>query len=449
MWFRASPSGHELAVLAVGDVDGLEGRLSGREDVESMERESTGVRDHGVGAVNAIATRRTTCRSCACGPLEPVLSLGNQFLVRFVQQANLGLPRAPLNLTRCDACGLLQLEHTVSPDLLYREFWYRSSVNDSMRSALQDVVRTGLTYHHYGAWLDIGANDGFLLKKVPPNFTKIAVEPAKNFEQELGEVSDYVIADYFTAAGVDGVGMREKCDVVTSCAMFYDLDDPNRFVADIAAVLSPNGIWINQLNDAPTMLRQNAFDAICHEHLCYYDLFTLKALYERHGLVILGITYNDVNGGSVRVVAEKPSRATRSISLAGHGQVTRDSALAFAARTSKWKDRMTELIAEAAHPSRGPIWCYGASTKGCALLQYLDLNEAFTAIADRNPLKHGLVMSGSWLPIRTEEEMRQERPGYLLALPWAFRSEFVQRERDLLDAGTTMIFPLPNIELVL
>lgn len=401
-----------------------------------------------VEVVNPIALRRTTCRSCGHGGLEPVLSLGNQYLVRFVESRNLGLPRAPLNLVRCDGCGLLQLEHTVYADLLYREFWYRSSINASMKTALEDVVREGLTYHHYGAWLDVGANDGYLLRKVPPNFTKIACEPARNFRDELGESSDYVIDDYFSLAAVEAIGMVGKVDVLTSCAMFYDLDDPNAFVADVAAALSPNGVWINQLNDSPTMLRQNAFDAICHEHLCYYDLFTLKHLYERHGLVILGVTYNDVNGGSVRVVAEKPSRATRSVSLAGHPQVTRESAAAFAARTAKWKTRMTDLVADAM-ANRGPIWVYGASTKGCALLQYLDLNEAFAGIADRNERKHGLYMSGSWLEVRPEEEMRGQRPAYLLALPWAFRKEFVERERDLLDSGTTMVFPLPGIEFAL
>jgi hypothetical protein len=96
----------------------------------------------------------------------------------------------------------------------------------------------------------------------------------------------------------------------------------------------------------------------------------------------------------------------------------------------------------------GPLWLYGASTKGSVLLQYLDRSGAFNAIADRNPQKHGLYMAGSWLTIMPEDEMRRDRPKNLFVLPWAFRDEFIKRERELLDSGTTMIFPLPNIEFV-
>ena len=403
-----------------------------------------------------VATKRTTCRACESSKLTPVLSLGDQYLVRFVEAPDLNLPRAPLNLMRCEDCGLLQLEHTVKPDLLYREFWYRSRVNQTMRDALEDVVKTGLRYHHEGRWLDIGANDGYLLEKVPPGFTKIACEPALNFRETLEEIADHVISDYFSAKhdclhGPTGDSLHRTqgaCDVITSAAMFYDLDDPNAFVRDIASCLSPNGVWINQLNDSPTMLAKNDFGAICHEHLCYYDVHSLNSLYRRHGLMILGITYNEVNGGSVRVVAEKPASMARAADLHGHRRVSGRDAEGFATRTAKWKTQMTDLITGTL-AYHNKLWLYGASTKGCAMLQYLDCNEAFYGIADRNPAKYGLFMSGAWLEISPEDIMRSQNPKHLIVLPWAFRDEFVQRERALLDAGTTMVFPLPNIEFVL
>lgn len=396
-----------------------------------------------------VSRKRATCRSCPAGKLVPVLSLGDQYLVRFVPEIDFTLPRSPLNLMRCEDCGLLQLEHTVSPDLLYREFWYRSSVNQTMRDALDDVVKGGLVYHHEGTWLDIGANDGYLLSKVPPGFRKIACEPALNFREELETVADNVISDYFSAAHEPlKHGKAGACDVITSAAMFYDLDDPNRFVSDIAECLTPNGVWVNQLNDSPTMLAKNAFDAICHEHLCYYDVHSLAALYARHGLAILGVTYNDVNGGSIRVVAEKPAGKSRAASLHGHKRVSERDAELFASRTAKWKDHMGALVSDLS--ARNPrLWLYGASTKGCAMLQYLGAEGAFHAIADRNPKKFELRMSGTWLPVVSEDEMRADKPRDVIALPWAFREEFVARERDLLDAGTTLWFPLPNIEAVL
>lgn len=402
-----------------------------------------------ISEVTPLAKRRSTCRSCPAGKLVPVLSLGEQYLVNFVPEIDHALPRASLNLMRCEDCGLLQLEHTVNPDTLYREFWYRSSVNQTMQDALTDLVRSATTYHHGGTWLDIGANDGFLLSQVPAGFRKIACEPALNFREELETVADNVIADYFSAGHEclrhDGHGL---CDVITSAAMFYDLDDPNRFVEDIVSVLSPNGVWINQLNDSPTMIAKNAFDAICHEHLCYYDVHSLAALYARHGLAILSVTYNNVNGGSIRVVAEKPSGKSRATPLHGHKHVSERAAELFAGRVVKWKDRMADLV-RGPLVSGGRLWLYGASTKGCVLLQYLDATDAFHAIADRNPKKFGLKMAGTWLPVVPEDEMRADRPPHVFVLPWAFRDEFVSRERNMLDDGATMWFPLPNIEGVL
>jgi hypothetical protein len=444
----------------MGNGDGMEVRLPCRKDVQgdAVERaqlKATADKDGSMTvsevAPSSVSKKRTHCRSCPAGKLQPVLSLGNQYLVNFVPEIDFSLPRSPLNLMRCEDCGLLQLEHTVDPELLYREFWYRSSVNQTMKDALADVVKTGLVYHHEGTWLDIGANDGYLLSKVPPGFRKIACEPALNFKKELEDIADSVIPDFFSA---DHDCLRSldsntgACDVITSAAMFYDLDDPNGFVSDIARALSPNGVWINQLNDSPTMLAKNAFDAICHEHLCYYDMHSLQALYTRHGLAILDVTYNETNGGSARVVAEKPVGKSRATSLHGHKRVSDKDARLFAERTMKWKVRMGELVTGPLVQS-GKLWLYGASTKGCALLQYLDMNEAFHAIADRNPLKFEKRMTGTWLPVVSEDEMRADRPRHVFVLPWAFADEFISREREMLDAGTSMIFPLPDIRIVL
>src|SRR6185295_7045454 len=301
-----------------------------------------------------------------------------------------------------------------------------------------------------GTWLDIGAHDGYLLSRVLDRFRLIACERAGNFKEDLHKVSDHVISDYFSAKHDCLMATERKgaCDVVTTIAMFYDLDNPSDFVADIAKVLSPTGVWINQLNDAPTMMERNAFDAICHEHVCYYDLPSLDKLYRKHGLRIVGVTYNEVNGGSMRVFAQKASVPAASWHLGDHVGVSERSATLFSQRVWKWKTQMIDLLRGPLETPRG-LWLYGASTKGCCLLQYLDCPGAFRAIADRNPAKHGLKMAGTWLDVVSEDEMRADNPRFLFALPWAFRDEFVKRERDLLNSGTTLVFPLPNIELVL
>lgn len=392
-------------------------------------------------------TERTTCRSCGGKELPTVLDLGSHYLPRFVEDPDDNLPQAPLDLVHCPACGLLQLRHTVDPDLLYREFWYRSSVNQTMRDALEDLVRS-VDFVQEGAWLDIGANDGTLLSKVSHAFTRIACEPATNFQDQLLEHANIVIPDYFSREALRD-RWDKPCDVITSAAMFYDLDDPDRFVADVAASLSRDGVWVNQLNDAPTMLRRNAFDAICHEHLCYWDLPSLQKLYARHGLQIVNLSHNEVNGGSIRVFAKKQNYLRIGADLVGVPITTEDAVHAFAKRVARWKDQVRSLLCGSDLFRDAPLWGYGASTKGSTLLQYLDCSETFLAIADRNPKKWGLRMSGTWIPIVDEAAMRKANPKFLFVLPWAFRQEFLDREMPLRHAGTTMLFPLPSFEMVL
>ena len=388
--------------------------------------------------VTQVFTKRNDCRICG-KPIELKLSLGDQYLVDFPKEKDATLPKAPLELCRCRGCGLLQLGHTVNPDLLYREFWYRSSVNQTMRDALLDVVQHGLQFvPQPRSWLDIGANDGYLLSRVPKDCRTIAVEPALNFAGVLQEHCNRVVSEYFT-------GLDEKVDVITSIAMFYDLEDPSKFVGDIAKTLTDEGVWVNQLNHAPGMLKTNAFDAICHEHLCYYDVPALKELYGKHGLRIISVGYNEINGGSVRVVACKIGAHLGFGSTAGTPRTDEDEVHAFAERVQRWKEITSGIL----YGLPGPIWGYGASTKGSTMLQYLDGGGMLVGIADRNPAKSGRRMVGSWIPITDEVTMRRARPRHLLVLPWSFRQEFVLREAELRAKGTTMLFPLPHLEFVL
>jgi len=392
----------------------------------------------------SVYTERKTCRACERSGLRDVLSLGNQYLANFVRMKDPNLPRAPLDLVRCDVCGLLQLKHMVDPDLMWREYWYRSSVNQTMRDALVDVVLDGQKYAKEGVWLDIGANDGYLLSRVPERFTKIACEPALNMQSLLEEHADKIIPDYFTAERF--LEQQDDADVITSCAMFYDLNDPDRFVQDIARCLSPEGIWINQLADAPTMMRRNAFDSICHEHACYYDVASLHAMYLRHGLHIINIRHNTINGGSVRVTAAK-ARGTGSSPLLGVAETQEQDVVAFADRVRRWKSLAMDLLDLPAVRS-SELWGLGASTKGCALLQYLGSDQV-VAIGDRNPSKAGTLMAGTWTPVFDEATMRKAKPKYVIPLVWGFRDEILQREASMRAEGAVFLFPLPNMEFVL
>lgn len=395
---------------------------------------------------------RLTCRACDTKMLESVLDLGTMYLPRFVSDVTVPQPTAPLHLVRCGRCGLLQLQHTCDPGLLFGEFWYRSGINQSMRDSLKELVDDALTMAvPHGTWVDVGANDGTLLSFVPPylssktGFRRVGVEPALNLASDLALHADQVVSDYFGFAPL--AHLKGKVDVITSAAMFYDLDDPHPFLDAVYKLLAINGIWINQLNDSPTMMKMNAVDSVCHEHLTYYDLHSLKKLYAQHGLTIVNLSFNDVNGGSMRVTARKDSPNLQIDGMTAVPRVSQHDAESFAARTVRWKELMGWTL-ESLRLGKRKVWGYGASTKGAILLQHLG-GQPVAKIADRNPLKHGRKLAGPWCEIVDEAAMRTERPDVLLVLPWAFRKEFIEREAATREAGTALLFPLPNMEWIL
>jgi hypothetical protein len=248
--------------------------------------------------------------------------------------------------------------------------------------------------------------------------------------------------------------------------MFYDLDDPNVFINDINKVLDDNGVWVIQLSYTPLMIQQLAFDNICHEHIYYYSLNSLKNLFDNHGLKIVDAELNDVNGGSVRVYIQKNTANISSFatgplrdvcnfrvqSLLEYENLNYDISKPeiweeFNKKITALKEQTVNFIKQ--EKAKGKIICgYGASTKGNTLLQWFDLDHTLIdAIAERSPYKFGLKTIGTNIPIKSEEEVRAMNPDYMLVLPWHFISEFIQREDEFLSKGGKFIVPCPQFEI--
>lgn len=413
------------------------------------------------------ALERRTCRVCECTSLRPVLSLGDLCVSGFPTEEEAGSERAPLDLVLCDpssgGCGLVQLRHTVAPELLYRHYWYRSVTNEAMRRALADITARAedvASLQRGDLVLDIGCNDGTLLRSYRTAGVKLCgFEPAKNLVMFARQGTDVIVNDFFSARAFQDAFGAEKAKVITTIAMFYDLEDPNTFVAGIRECLADDGLWINQMASLPLMLEMNAFDNICHEHLEYYSLTVLAELYRRHGLTIVDVETNDVNGGSFRVFARKAERAGD----VGFGSARVDAMLhfeqrlalnthapydAFAQRVETAKAELLEFLEKELAAGRR-IYGYGASTKGNTLLQYYGVDTRLVpAIADRNPEKWGRRTAGTQIPIVSEEQARADRPDYFLALPWHFMGAFREREADFLTEGGRFLVPLPRVKIL-
>jgi SAM-dependent methyltransferase len=416
-------------------------------------------------------TYRKTCRVCGSTALKSVISLGEQHLQGSFYKPGKEEPpmrRIDCSLVRCDptadenACGLLQMRKSVPPSVLYSAYWYRSGTNNTMREHLAGIAKTVSKMvggRAKAAVLDIGCNDGTLLRAYPKGYRKFGVDPS-DIVREIKDKDIKVVNDLFPSAELDRVLGKTKLDVVTSIAMFYDLEEPVEFARSIERYLAPDGIWIVEMSYMPKMLEMNSYDTICHEHLEYYSLAVLEQIMERANLKVVRVEENDINGGSIRCYVTrrdsfKHKKAQWQTEIAAMRQREFDLELDtdkpykhFQDRINVHREKLLGLLKQLKSDGKR-IHIYGASTKGNTILQWCGIdNRLVEFAAERNPDKYGARTLGTDIPIISEDESRGMRPDYYLVLPWHFEKEFLKRESKLLDAGVGMIFPLPEIRII-
>lgn len=304
---------------------------------------------------------------------------------------------------------------------------------------------------------DIGSNDGTLLGSYPETITRIGIDPNAAKFLEFYRPGIEVIADFFSAAEFRRrFGMR-KAKIITSIAMFYDLEAPQSFVKEVASVLADDGIWHLEQSYLPAMLAANAYDTVCHEHLEYYCLKQVKWMMDRGGLKLIDVQLNDINGGSFAVTVAKadsphvPHTASIEHILREEEKAGLDTPgpyLQFRERV--WKHREELLAALTKLRDEGAtVLGYGASTKGNVILQFCGITPALLpCIAEVNTDKFGRFTPGTHIPIVSEEEAHAMKPDYFLVMPWHFRENLLQREAAFLRRGGKMIFPMPKIEII-
>ena len=414
---------------------------------------------------------RTTCRICGCEQLAPVLSLGHQRIAGAFADPGGKQPvqRAlPLELVRCDmtrdqeACGLIQTRHTVPGSILYSSYWYRSGVNRTMTRNLHGIaqaVEEIVPLEAGDLVVDIGCNDGTLLDGYQAGQLRYLGFDPSDVARYAVEKGYDVVQDFYSLEGLRRRRPDQKAKAITSIAMFYDLEQPRDFVADVAEALAAGGIWVIELHYLPAMLEKNAFDVIVHEHLEYYSLAVIERLVGEEGLEVISAELNEINGGSIRLFIGHEGVHERSAEQVEALQDLRirefEMALdspepyeAFRERVERVREDLAATCREIRDDGK-TIHVYGASTKGNTILQYVGIDaNLIPAAADRNPDKWGSETIGTKIPIISEEESRAARPDYYLALPWHFLDEFVERESDFLRNGGKFIVPLPEVRIL-
>ena len=414
---------------------------------------------------------RDSCRICGSKNLTSILNLGEQYFANYSPKSNDVVPfeeKIPLELVRCDksinpkSCGLVQLRHTTPPNLMYDRYFYRSGINQTMTNNLNEIAKQAISkikLNPNDIVIDIGCNDGTLLqnyKELP--IRSVGFDPAKNMVQFSKQTGATIITEFFSAEEFIKNYGDEKAKIITSIAMFYDLEDPNQFVDDISKILHPDGIWILELSYLPLMLSQNAFDTIVHEHLEYYHLSALEFLLSKFNLKVVHIQLNDINGGSFRVVVQHKEKSIDNKSLQHLTELREKEKNLnlsinqpfddFITKINDEKDKLVTFIRNEVSVGK-TVHCYGASTKGNTLLQFYNLDKKLIQfIADRNPDKWGRSTIGTDISIISEEESHSMNPDYFLILPWHFINEFTEREKSYLKNGGKLLVPLPEFKII-
>lgn len=412
------------------------------------------------------------CRACESKNLIGILSLGDLYVSNFLDKPNdVGTIQAPLELVLCNikdgGCGLLQLKDTVSAEDMYRQYWYQSGINQSMKNELKNIaenVEKVAALKDGDYVIDIGANDGTMLRSFSnKNLNTVGFEPAENLKVFNQKGTTKIISNFFNFNEWEKEFPGKKAKAITAVGMFYDLDEPNVFLSDLVKCLDEDGLFVIQMMYLPFALEKNAFDGICHEHLEYYSLTSLENLLEKHELEVFDVEIREnVNEGSLRIYIKRQGRGKNlnpsqdaNFLLKQLRQKEIDLKLnevtpyqELAKRIEETKRKVVELISEQVRRGK-KVHGYAASTKGNTTLQYYGLGpELIEAIADRNPVKWGKYTAGTNIPVISEEDSRSAKPDYYFILAWHFLPEFLEREKDFFERGGKFIVPMPEFKII-
>ena len=402
-----------------------------------------------------------SCRSCGSKKLNPAFNLGLQKLTGiFPKLKGDYVPSGSLALVFCKHCTLLQLHNSFNPDTMYgQNYGYMSSLNSSMISHLKNKAKKIsklMNLKSNDVVVDIGSNDGTFLSFFSNKLKLIGVDPTIKKLSSYYRKDIVKIPNFFSALEFKKK-ITKKVKVVTSISMFYDLENPIKFAEDIHEVLDKNGIWHLEQSYMPMMLKNNSYDTICHEHLEYYSLKSIKYIFDKVGFKIIDLEFNDINGGSFSIVVAKKNSKFKEVPkiidwLLYKEELYKYNELSsfkhFFENVKKHKKIFRDLLLNLKDMKKKVIG-YGASTKGNVILQFCNIDKKLLPyIADVNEFKHGRYTPGSEIEIIPETEALKMNPDYFLVLPWHFKNFILNKEKKFLSKDKKIIFPLPDIEII-
>ena len=402
------------------------------------------------------------CRNCESKKIKKLFSLGNlSYSGFFPASKSTKVEKKNLTLVKCSSCHLVQLDEKFNPRKLYNNnYGYRTGINSTMTNHVKNIVKqciklTRLKRNDYV--LDIASNDSTLLNFYPNNIIKFGCDPLVSKYKKFYKNIQYKVSDFFTYNNIrKKLNNSNKFKIITSIAVFYDLEKPNKFLKDVSKLLSEDGIFLLELADLYQIIKNTMFDTICHEHIVYYSCEVIKNMVEKNQMRIVDLEYNSSNGGSARFfICHKNSKYKSNI-VKIKKFINKEKKIAlkslktyrkFYLNIHRSKKNLMNLITDILKKNKS-IFGYGASTKGNILLDYFGLTDKeIQFIADRNPEKDGKFTPTNKIPIISEIKAHRLKPDYYLVLPWHFKKEILKREKKKIKKGIKFIFPLPKLKV--
>ena len=404
------------------------------------------------------------CRFCNSKKIRKLFSLGNlSFTGKFSLKKNKKIPKDYISLIKCNNCQLVQLDRSFNSKYLYGlDYGYRSGINLTMTNHLKLISKklTKLSKLKKNDFvLDIASNDGTLLNSYKIKGIKtVGIDPILKKYNKFYKNINFKISNFFSHKVIKKkLKADQKFVIITACAVFYDIEEPNKFLYDISNIIDEKrGIFYLEFQDLLSIIQNNLFDTICHEHLEYYSFEVISKMLKANNLKLLDVTKNNINGGSLSlIISHNKSRYNVKVKridkiLKEEKKFSLNKVATFKnffKKIQKQKLKLNKILHNLAKKKQ-IIHGYGASTKGNVLLQYFGISRKIVPmIADRNPEKTDLYTPGTSIRIVSENYSRNILPNYYLVLPWHFKKEILSRERKIRKNGTKFIFPLPKLEI--
>jgi hypothetical protein len=403
----------------------------------------------------------SVCRSCGEGGLVDILSLGHTPLANALltaEQLDQAQSSYPLDLVFCPSCTLVQITETVPPELLFREYLYFSSFADTVLQNAQQIADRLIETRRLSSnslAMEIASNDGYLLQYYHQHdIPVLGIEPATNIARVAQERGIRSLCEFFGEELAGQLRERsQRADVLHANNVLAHVADLNGVVAGIELVLKDDGVAVIEVPYVKDLIDHVEFDTIYHEHLCYFSLTALDALFRRHQLLVSDVERIPIHGGTLRIFVTKGGeqslnvvRLLREEAEWGVGQPLFYQN--FGAKVERLRADLLALLNNLKAQGQR-IAVYGASAKGSTLLNYFGIGrELLDYVVDRSTVKQGLYTPGTHLPICAPERLLKDLPDYVLLLSWNFADEILDQQAEYLRRGGHFIIPIPELRIV-